>query len=397
MSLAAIAFWGAIALLVYMFAGFPLLILLRGLLFERPVRSADITPSISMIIAAHNEGGVIEAKLENTLALDYPAGQLEVIVAADGCTDTTHEIVERYAARGVRLLTLPRGGKIPALNAGAAAATGDILVFTDANSMFAPNALRALARPFADPQVGGVAGSQRYQPARQAGVSSGGEKLYWNFDELLKAYQSRAGSVTSATGAIYALRRSLYQPIPTTVGDDFTISTGVVEQGYRLVFATDAVSYEPVEAKSAVEFGRKLRIISQGLRGIWLRRALLNPLQHGFYALQLFSHKLLRRLMFLPLLVLLVASPLLWNEGLLYRVAALTQAAFYAAALLGLALERAPSVRLHLPRPVVKILSIPYFFCVVYVASLIATWNTLRGHRVDRWESRRAGVSARET
>lgn len=397
MSPAAIAFWGAIALLAYMFVGFPALVVLRGLLFKRPVHSADGTPSVSMIIAAHNEGGVIADKLENTLALDYPADQLEVIVAADGCTDTTHEIVERYAARGVRLLTLPRGGKIPALNAGAAAATGDVLVFTDANSMFARDALRALARPFADPQVGGVAGSQRYQPAEQDGISGGGEKLYWNFDERLKAYQSRAGSVTSATGAIYAMRRSLYQPIPPTVGDDFTISTGVVEQGYRLIFAPDAVSYEPVEAKSDVEFGRKLRIISQGLRGVWFRRTLLNPLRHGFYALQLFSHKVLRRLMYVPLLVLAVSSPLLWNEGLLYRAATLAQGAFYAAALLGLALERAPSIRLHLPRPVVKILSIPYFFCVVYVASLVATWHTVRGRRVDRWESRRAGVSTSET
>jgi hypothetical protein len=179
------------------------------------------------------------------------------------------------------------------------------------------------------------------------------------------------------------MRRALFHPVVAGVTDDFAISTSVIAQGYRLVFAPDAVAYEPASASHKGEFGRKVRVITRGLRAVLLRRALLNPFRHGFYALQLFSHKVLRRLVVLPLLVLFVVSPLLWTQGLLYQLATLAQVALYGGGALGIVLSQTRLGR-H------KLFSIPAFFCMVNAAALLATLNIVRGHRIERWEPQRS-------
>jgi cellulose synthase/poly-beta-1,6-N-acetylglucosamine synthase-like glycosyltransferase len=378
-----ILFWSAAALIIYTYILFPVVVFLRGRLVRRPYRAAEIEPRVSMIIAAHNEAGGIGAKLDNLLSLDYPREQLEVLIASDGSNDGTDAIVRSYAGQGVRLLSLPRQGKAPALNAAVAVATGDILVFSDANSMYSPDAIRALVRPFADAEVGGVAGNQVYLPkSATSGASADGERGYWAFDRKLKQSQSTAGNAISATGAIYAIRRSLFQGVPTGVTDDFATSTSVIVQGHRLVFTPDAIAYEPAAEKSGVEFGRKTRVITRGLRGVLLRRELLNPFRYGFYAFQLFSHKVLRRLVVFPLLLLLLVSPLLWSRGVLYKLATFGQAVFYSCGLVGWLFGGTRIGRL-------KIFSIPFFFCMVNAASLIATLNIVRGRRIDLWEPQR--------
>ncbi len=375
-------FWGAVGTVVYTYALFPVLVLLRGALRPRPHLEADATPSVSIVIAAHNERQSIGDKLENLLALDYPRDRLEVVVASDGSDDGTDEVVAGYGDRGIRLLSLPRCGKAPALNAAVAASSGEILVFSDANSAYAPDAVRALVRPFADPDVGGVAGNQRYQKGgREAGIA-GGEHRYWNFDRLLKVAESRAGNAISATGAIYAIRRPLFRTVPDGVTDDFVTSTAVIDQGHRLVFAPDAVAVEPVASTGGMEFGRKVRVMTRGLRGVQVNRRLLDPRRHGFYALQLFSHKVLRRLVVFPLLLAAATSPLLWRRGPLYRLATVVQGAFYASGVLGLLALRRPGSR-RSP------LTLPAFFCMVNAAALRASWNIVRGHRIDRWEPQR--------
>jgi cellulose synthase/poly-beta-1,6-N-acetylglucosamine synthase-like glycosyltransferase len=378
-----ILFWAAVGLLAYTYLLFPLLVLLRGLLFPQAYRAADITPSISLVIVAHNEAAAIEARLKNILELDYPREKLETIVASDGSTDATEAIVSRYSDRGIRLLALPRQGKIPALNAAVAAASGSILVFSDANSMYRPDALRALTRPLDDPTVGCVAGDQRYVSDPHG--TNAGERSYWSFDRWLKRAQGRAGSATSATGAIYALRRSLFRPIPGGVTDDFAASTDSIAQGYRLVFASEAVAYEPAIERSRSEFGRKVRIMTRGMWGVVARRELLNPLRHGWYAWQLFSHKVLRRLMFIPLAALAVATPLLWSEGLIYRVALACQLAVYGGGIAGWLLAETRVGRW-------KPLALPFFFCLVNAASIWAAVNVLRGRRIERWEPERRDV-----
>jgi len=387
-----VAFWVAVGLIAYTLAGFPLLVLLRGALMHHPVQSGEETPTVSVVVAAHNEVDQIGQRLENLLSLDYPPGQLQIIVASDGSDDGTPAVAAAVARRGggarVAVLDLPRVGKAAALNAAVEKAAGEVLVMTDANSVFSEQAIRALVRPLADPRVGGVAGDQRYAAnPSEAGIARG-ERSYWDFDRLLKEAESRAGNVISATGAIYAIRRSLFVPVRPDVTDDFYESTGVIEQGKRLVFAPDAVAFEPVSTATGAEFGRKVRIMTRGLRGVLARRRLLNPFRYGFYAVQLASHKLLRRQMALPLMLLLGSSIALWGRGPAFAALAIAQAALYAAGALGIALQGTVIGRNPL-------LAIPAFFCLVSAASVVATWNVIRGRRIERWQPRRSGSVTR--
>lgn len=376
-------FWGGIATLAYTLVGFPLLVLARGLLLRRDHHSAPITPRVSLVVSAYNEVDVIGPKLDSLVALDYPRERLQILVASDGSDDGTNELVASYADRGVLLLDLPRVGKAAALNAAVEAASGEIVVFSDANSIFAPGSLRALVAPFADPEVGGVAGDQRYLPADGAV----GERSYWSFDRLLKTYESRGGNVISATGAIYAIRRDLFEPVPDAVTDDFVISTGVISRGHRLVFTSEAVAYEPVAASEGAEFGRKVRIMTRGFRSVLARRALLDPRRSGFYALQLISHKVLRRLLAVPLAAVALGSAALARDGWLYAAAVVGQIGFYGAATVGL-LARDQRLRDH------PAFALPAFFVMVTWASLVAAVNVLRGRRIDRWEPARASTPA---
>jgi cellulose synthase/poly-beta-1,6-N-acetylglucosamine synthase-like glycosyltransferase len=285
------------------------------------------------------------------------------------------------------MLLLPRVGKAIALNTAIEHARGEILVFSDANSIYATDAIARLTAPFADPSVGGVAGNQRYLNSRSNNLSQSGEKNYWNFDRLMKIYESRSGNVISATGAIYAIRRSLFQPIIDGVTDDFYTSTAVIEQGFRLVFEPEAISYEPVSADASHEFRRKVRIMTRGLSAVIARRRLLNPMRYGFYALQLFSHKVLRRLVVFPLLVALITSLVLAASHPFYALAAAAQVAFYGMALVGFFLRGRRSRLL-------KIATIPFYFSLVNAAALMAALNILRGNRIALWEPRRAAQPA---
>jgi len=373
-------FWSSIVVMGYAYAGFPVLLWARARLFPRPHVSAEIQPSVTVVIAAHNEASIIRQRLDNLVSLDYPMDSLDVIVASDGSDDGTDEIVASYRDSRISLLSLPRRGKAHALNSAVARARGEILVFSDANSMYAPRSIRALVRPFADPDVGGVAGDQQYADVQEPG--EGGERSYWGYDRMLKRWESAAGSVVQATGAIYSIRRSLFRPVPEGVSDDFVTSVGVIEQGYRLVFAPDAVAYEPVAPSSGAEFRRKVRIGTRMLRSEFHVRALLNPLRHGFYSVELLSHKPLRRLMAFPVLVIGLSSGLLWRQGWIYRASAIAQICFYATAAFGLVAGESKFGR-H------RLVALPAYFCMVYAAQLVAVWNILRGHRIALWKQDR--------
>ena len=311
----------------------------------------------------------------------YPS-PVDIVVATDGCTDGTAAAVAAYARQGVRLLELPRVGKAAALTAAVAAGSADILVFTDANGALAIDALEAIVRPFADREVGGVAGNQRYQPKGDDDGLASGERSYWSYDRALKRAESRAGNVISATGALYAIRRELFQPVAEGVTDDFYLSTGVIAAGRRLVFAEDAVVFEAAASSGRIEYGRKVRIMTRGLQGVVLRRELLNPRRFGYYAIALWCHKVLRRLMAFPLATLQVSNMLAGQRRRAYRAMAVGQVAFYAAGAAGLALGRT----VHgCPR----VLAAPAYFCLVNAAAVRAVVNVARGHRIDRWEPTR--------
>ena len=371
-------FWAAVGLILYTYVFFPALVVARGRLFERPFEKSDHTPSVSVVIAAHNEEAHIGSRIENLLGQDYPLDRVEILVASDGSGDRTDAIASGYADRGVQLISGPRRGKGQTLNAAVAQATGDILVFSDANTHFRPDAVRRLVRPFSDRSVGGVVGNQIYTRDAHGSPTADGEMAYWDFDRMMKNAQSRAGSVTSATGAIYAIRRALYHPVPKYAMDDFVISSGVVAKGGRLVFAADAVALEPVAVAAEAEFSRKVRVITQGLYAVRVMRELLNPLRYGFYAHQLAWHKILRRFMVLPILAILVVSPWLWEHGLGYQGVVAGQVAFYGVAALGFALRRARPTRWKVP-------ALAFYFCMVNAAALIAIANNFSGRHIGSW------------
>jgi cellulose synthase/poly-beta-1,6-N-acetylglucosamine synthase-like glycosyltransferase len=390
----ALLFWLATAVVVYTYAAFPLLVLLRARLRPRPHARAEVTPSVSVVIAAHDEEASIGPRVDNLLGLDYPRDRIEFVIASDGSTDRTVAEAGRRDDPRVHVLDLPRTGKATALNAAVAASRGEILVFSDANTAYAADAIRTLVRSFADPTVGGVAGNQVYLPASSsarpgddgAATAVGvGERSYWDFDRLVKDAESLGGSVISATGAMYAIRRELFREVPDGVTDDFVTSTRVIAAGRRLVFEPAAIAYEPVAGSSAREYRRKVRIMTRGLRGVAVARDLLDPVRHGFYALQLLTHKVLRRLMAIPLIVIFVTSLFLWDDGPIYRIAVVGQVLVYGLGVVGLLLRDRPVGR----RPW---FAIPSFFLLVNIASLHALWNLLSGRRIDRWQPVRRDV-----
>ncbi len=372
------AFWLVTAWLGATYVGMPALTILRARIARRPFATADITPLVSVIVAAHDEVEVIGERLDNLLASAYPATAMEIVIVSDGSTDGTDDVVARYADMGVRLVAPGRVGKGAALEAAVAASTGEILVFSDANSQYTPGAIRALVRPFADPAVGGVAGNQAYLADGALDATELGERGYWDFDRLLKRSQSAAGSVTSGTGAIYAIRREHFGPIPEGVTDDMLNTIRVVDDGRRLVFAEDALAYETVAPSADLEFRRKVRIMTRSFHCLILMRRLFDPRRTGWYAIQLFWHKVMLRTAALPLLVLAVASPTLWSRGPIYRLATVGQALCYGLAVAGIALARRPVGR----HPAV---AVPAYFTMVNIASLRAILNVVRGERIDRW------------
>jgi len=381
--LAWVGFWLAVGSLVYAYAGFPALVGAVGWLRRREVNKKPITPSVSLIIAAYNEEESIGRRLRNALALDYPQQALEIIVASDGSTDRTEEIVERSANPCVHLLRLPRRGKIPALNAAVAQAQVEILVFSDANSMCDSQALRKLTQNFADAEVGGVVGNTGYIISPDSESSSRGEDLYWNYDSWLKQLESFSGNVVSAHGGLYAIRRELYIPVSDpAVTDDFAISTAVIEQGRRLVFECAAHSYETAVPKAGREFQRRTRLMTRGLRALLLRKRLLNPFRYGFYSLALFSHKVLRRLLAVALVIAFASSLALSSSGVLYSFAAAAQVIFYSAAGAGYLLRRTRWGHR-------KCLYIPFFYCMANAAALVAVAKLMLGERIALWQPQR--------
>jgi cellulose synthase/poly-beta-1,6-N-acetylglucosamine synthase-like glycosyltransferase len=376
-------FFVASGLVGYTYVLFPGLVLLRARLRPRPHVSAPITPPVSVIVAARNEARSIGAKLENLLNLDYPQDRLQVVVAADGCDDDTDSAARARGDGRIRVLSLPRVGKASALNAAVGVATGEILVFSDANSLYARDALRALVAPFADSDVGAVAGDQRYLADHAEAAVATGERLYWDLDRAIKRAESRGGNAISATGAIYAVRHELFSQVPPGVTDDFATSTAVIARGKRLVFAPEAIAFEPVARSGRDEFARKVRVMTRGLNAVVARHELLNPRRYGFYALQLLSHKVLRRLMSLPLAALALSAAVEARRSRAFRALAAAQGMVYGLGTVGLLLRRRGGWRS-------RVLALPAYFCLVNGASLAALWNVVRRREIDRWEPRRS-------
>ena len=371
-----VVFWLAAAVLAYTWIGYPLLLRALGALAgrRRPRRAAR--PSLSVVVAAYNEAACIRAKIDSTLAQRYPGGRLEIIVVSDGSTDVTDAIVASHPDARVRLIRQePRAGKSPALNRGAVAARGDVLVFTDANALFAPEALARLAAPFSDPRVGLVSGQGLYGGLDgDARVVSSG---YVRYEAALKHGEGALGFLASADGAIYALRRRLYQDLAAAEVNDFLHPIQAALAGFESRFEPRACTVEPPSHDGGQEFRRHVRIVAQGMHLVrrWLPRLLTARRWRAVW--MLLSHRVLRWLNAPALAAVLLSSAWLAPHSPLYAAALGGQAAFYALALAGWAGERAGR---GLGR-----LAIPYYFCLVSAAGVAGFARFARGRAEAVW------------
>ena len=323
-----LVFWGSLGALAWTHVGYPAAAAALARVRGRPVKSEDWTPSVSVIVAAHDEEAVIERRLANLLELDYPPERVEIIVASDASTDRTDELVEAVAAgeQRVRLLRCPRGGKVAAQNRAVRETSAEIVAFSDANATWAPNALRALVRNFADPEVAYVFG--RLQLLDPDGTNK--EGAYWRYEVWLRAQESRIGSTTGGYGSIYAVRRSDYVDVDPRFGHDLTLPYVMVQRGRRAVYEPNAVAFEKPTPDVEDEYRRKVRMFEHcwliTLRGRMLRD------QPPLYLVQIVSHRVLRYASGMLHLALLGASIRLGRRGGVYAVALAGQLGLLAAA-----------------------------------------------------------------
>ena len=379
---AELAFWMSVAALIYTYAGYPLLLFVIGGFYPRLVRRADWTPSVTIIITAYNEELALAAKLEDTLALDYPQDSLEVIVASDCSSDRTDEIALEFQTRGVRLHRQPeRLGKTAAQNAAVERASGEIIVFSDATTFYQRDVLRTLMPNFADSTVGCVTGRVVYTDSARSSVGHG-TRSYWGYEFFLKKYESSVCSLIGVCGCLYAVRRSAYVPLYHEACSDFVIASKMVEQGLRAVYEPAAVCSEETNIQANKELKTRVRIITQTLADLWRNRRMLSPLRSGFYAVELFSHKVMRYLVPLFLIAILAATAILTPRSIPFTFILAAQIVFYGAAGLAVLLERSG---LHS-----RLLAIPQYFVIGNLASLIGFYQFLRGERYARWEPIRA-------
>lgn len=375
---AEIIFWLSVAALVYTYAGYPLLLFLVSTLRPLTVLRGDYQPTLSFIITAYNEERDLAAKLDNTFALDYPRDLIEIMVASDCSTDRTDEIVRAYGSRGARLIRQPdRLGKTAAQNAAVEQAHGEIIVFSDATSLYQPNTVRALMPNFADPTVGCVAGRLIYVDPTDSRVGRGA-RSYWNYETFLKRHESRACSLIGASGCLYAVRKSAYVPLYHEACSDFIIATKMVEQGLRAVYEPSGVCSEQTNRCTDKELKMRVRIIAQTFTDLWRHRAMLNPFRSGFYAVQLFSHKVMRYFVPFFLVGTLLSSSVLASQSRVYLIIFIAQFVSYLSAFGAFMLEK---IGLRS-----RLLALPHYFVLANVASLIAFYKFLHGEKYASWE-----------
>jgi cellulose synthase/poly-beta-1,6-N-acetylglucosamine synthase-like glycosyltransferase len=376
-----IVFWVALGLIVYAHLGYPLLLRALVALFGERVdarardsatremaKPGDALRRVTLIVPAHDEELVIERKLANARSLDYPSELLEVVVASDGSSDRTAELARSAGADQV--LELPRGGKVAALNAAVREAAGEILAFSDANSYWRPDALRRLVGRFADERVGYACGQVRFE----GGEGGNQEGLYWRYEMAVRSMETRLAGITAGNGGIYAVRREAYIELDPTRGQDIGFPFELTKRGWRAVYEPSAVAEEKMAPTVEGEFKRKRRMM-WGLWDVMLKWGMLDPRGYGpAYALEIYSHRLLRYLTpWLHLIALGVNVPLL-SQGWVYVVTMALQLAFLVAAALGRFIPALP-------------LRIAYYYVTVTASIAVGLWDRLRAGTVPiGWE-----------
>jgi cellulose synthase/poly-beta-1,6-N-acetylglucosamine synthase-like glycosyltransferase len=375
----ALVFWICAAGVIYAYVGYPIVIWCLARWFGRKATHSNLNeadlPAISLLIAAYNEEHVIEQRIRNALALDYPADKLEIVIASDGSTDTTADIARRLAHRGIRRMDNPcRRGKVSFLNSAFPELKGEIILLSDANTDYDRMAARNIVRGFEDPRVGAVCGRLVLKDPE---TGQNADSLYWKYETFLKKCEGRLRALLGANGGIYAIRRRLFEPIPSdTIVDDFVIPLQAkLRTGCAIVYDCQAVAFEETPATVESEFHRRSRIGAGGFQSIALLWRLLDPRQ-GWIAFTFFSHKILRWLCPFFMLGLMVTNSLLWQEPF-YRLALLAQGMFY---LVSVSIAFVPGKYRTL-----KPLRITTMFAGMNAALLVGFWRWMRGSQKGAW------------
>jgi len=343
----------------------------------------DNLPTVSFIIACYNEEDIIAEKLKNTLSLDYPMDRMEVLVISDGSTDETVTRAKKTKADNVRVLDRgERTGKTAVQNYGSSLAAGEILVFSDANAFYRPDALRKLIQGFREPRIGGICGEVRFVSSVNKESVAKEEEFYWGYEQFLKRAESRVRSAIGANGAIYAIRKALYEPLPEEIISDLVEPLLLVKNGFSVKYAHDAIAEEEISINYRREYHRKKRIILRSLHGLSFVKELLNPLKYGIFSIQLLSHKLLRWLIPVALIGLFVSNLFLLSSWF-FQVLFLAQLVFYALAGIGWIMQK------NQISTGPQIFRLPFYFCLVNLAALSALVLYLQGRNIIVWEPQR--------
>lgn len=379
-------FWVCIALLVYVYVGYPLLARLLGGARGRDVRAAvpgAYQPTVTVVIAAYNEAPCIEATVRNMLASDYPADRLRVVVVSDGSDDGTDAIVRGLGDPRLTLIRQePRAGKTSALNLAMPGVGSEVVVFADANSLYRPDTIANLVAPLADPEVGYVTGRMVYK-APDGSLTGEGCSTYMAYENRLRAWETRLGSIVGVDGGVDALRRELWMPMRPDQLPDFVEPLAVRERGYRVVYEPRALLYEDALAAAGDEFRMRVRVGLRAFHALKDKAALLDPFRFGLFAWQLWSHKVLRYLAFL-----FMAGAFLANWALAARTNAPFWALLMTSQLLFYALAAWGRTAGAGGGPAPRVAGLAYYLCVVNAASAVAFWQFLQGKKQVTWKPR---------
>jgi cellulose synthase/poly-beta-1,6-N-acetylglucosamine synthase-like glycosyltransferase len=380
------AFWGTVLVAVavagigYTYAAYPLLLWVLSRFAPRAKAERSTQFALTLIIAAHNEKASIREKLEATLKLDYPADKLQILVASDGSTDRTNDIVREFASRGVELVEVGnRKGKTNAQNEAVRFARNPILVFSDATTIYDRSALQFLAASYLDQRVGAASGRYDYFDPTEGSPAGSGSARLWGLENRIKRLQSRIGTLSGCCGCIYSVRRDLYTPLSPETISDLVQPLHVLLQGYRVTFQEHAQAWEESCRTSADEFRMRVRVATRGMMGLLSVGELLLPWKHPWIAFQLWSHKIFRWIT--PLFLgIFIAGTAMLSERPAFLLILLAQAAFYFCALASLAVPRMRASRLF---------SLPLYFCTVNTAFVVGMYNAIRGRQFNVWQPTR--------
>ncbi len=368
--------------LFYVYFGYPLFMAaLLKLRRPRAIKKANITPFISLVIAAYNEEKTICAKISETLNSDYPADKMEIVVVSDCSSDKTDEIVRTFADRGVRLLRLEkRTGKIGGYRTVVPQLKGEIIIFSDATSLLAANSISSLVSNFNDPAVGCVGGLLGYMNPNGANIGKG-ESKYWHYEKKVRELESSLCSLTSVSGTLYAVRKSLYPlDMPDYLADDLIVPIRVRKAGYRVVLEKEAICREFTTLTIKEETIKRARITLQNIRGLINQAGILNPFRYGLYSILVISHKLFRLLAPFFLLGVLLTSLILAFNSAWFALLVILQIIFYGVSLAGHTINK--TIKFSLGNSL-------FYFCLSNWAILLGVFSFFKGERVVTWETMR--------